>query len=57
MELLKRLHREAENVLPGSTSERRSREEARTDAHFQLGFRACKELLVDLDPREGTRHD
>jgi hypothetical protein len=56
MEVLKRLHNEAEAVLLESGSERESREaDADTNARFQLGLDACEEVLVDLDPREGGR--
>jgi hypothetical protein len=54
MEVLKRLHNEAEAVLLESGTERESREaDAETNARFQLGFDACEEVLVDLDDREG----
>jgi hypothetical protein len=54
MELLQRLHGEAERVLLESVTERRSKEEdAETKELFQLGFDACEELLADLDPRVG----
>jgi hypothetical protein len=56
MEVLKRLHNEAEAVLLESGSERESREaDAETNARFQLGLDACEEVLVDLDDREGGR--
>ncbi|HEY7456530.1 MAG TPA: hypothetical protein VH703_04575 [Solirubrobacterales bacterium] len=56
MEVLKRLHGEAEKVLLESAAERESKEaDAETDAHFQLGLDACEEVLVDLDKREGER--
>lgn len=56
MEVLKRLHGEAEKVLLESGAERESREaDAETNARFQLGFDACEEVLVDLDEREGDR--
>lgn len=52
MELLQRLHGEAERVLLESVNERESREEdAATNELFRLGFDACEELLADLDPR------
>jgi len=52
MELLQRLHGEAERVLLESITERESREEdAVTNERFQLGYDACEELLADLDPR------
>jgi hypothetical protein len=54
MELLQRLHGEAERVLVQSGAERRaSEDEARTTERFQLGYDACEEVLADLDPREG----
>jgi hypothetical protein len=54
MELLQRLHGEAERVLLESATECRSKEEdAETKELFQLGFDACEELLADLDPRVG----
>jgi hypothetical protein len=53
MELLKRLHGEAERVLVQSGAERRaSEDEAKTSERFQLGYLACEEVLADLDPRE-----
>lgn len=53
MELLQRLHGEAERVLLESVTERESREEdAATNELFRLGFDTCEELLADLDPRE-----
>jgi hypothetical protein len=55
MELLQRLHGEAERVLLESITERESREEdAATNELFQLGYDACEELLADLDPREAA---
>ena len=54
MEVLKRLHGEAERVLLESGTERESKEaDAETDARFQLGLDTCEEVLVDLDQREG----
>jgi hypothetical protein len=54
MEMLKRLHGEAEKVLLESGTERESKEaDAETDARFQLGLDTCEEVLVDLDEREG----
>ncbi len=51
VELLQRLHGEAERVLLESATERRSKEEdAETSELFQLGFDACEELLADLGP-------
>jgi hypothetical protein len=56
MEVLKRLHGEAERVLLESGTERESKEaDAETDARFQLGLDACEEVLVDLDLDEGER--
>jgi hypothetical protein len=56
MEVLKRLHGEAERVLLESGTERVSKEaDAETDTRFQLGLDACEEVLVDLDEREGER--
>jgi hypothetical protein len=56
MEVLKRLHGEAERVLLESGSERVSKEaDAETDARFQLGLDACEEVLVDLDEQGGER--
>jgi hypothetical protein len=56
MEVLKRLHGEAEAVLLESGSERESREaDDETNARFQLGLDACEEMLVDLDDREDGR--
>jgi hypothetical protein len=56
MEVLKRLHGEAEKVLLESGTERESKEaDAETDARFQLGLDACEEVLVDLDEREGEQ--
>ena len=55
MELLQRLHGEAERVLLESITERESREEApRPASCFQLGYDACEELLANLDPREAA---
>ena len=49
MEALKRLHDEAATVLTESGSERESRkEDAETEARFQLGLDACEEVLVGL---------
>jgi len=56
MEVLKRLHGEAEVVLSESGTERESKEaDAETNARFQLGLDACEEVLVNLDQREGER--
>ena len=55
MEVLKRLHDEAAAVLTESPGERASRkEDAETEARFQLGLDACEEVLVGLG-REGER--
>jgi hypothetical protein len=55
MELLQRLHGEAERVLLESVTEREAREEdAATNELFRLGSDACEELLADLDPREAA---
>jgi hypothetical protein len=52
MELLRRLHGEAERVLVQSGAEREAREDdARTAGRFQLGYDACEEVLADLDPQ------
>jgi hypothetical protein len=52
MELLQRLHGEAERVLLESITERESREEdAATNERFRLGYDTCEALLADLDPR------
>jgi len=54
MELLKRLHDEAEQVLAGSRTEREGAEDdARTNERFQAGRDACEALLADLDPPNG----
>ena len=54
MELLRRLHAEAEKVLVESGTEREANEDdARTDRRFQIGHDACEEVLVDLDPQKG----
>lgn len=51
MELLRRLHGEAERVLVQSVAERRaSEDDARVAGRFQLGYDACEEVLADLDP-------
>jgi hypothetical protein len=56
MEVLKRLHGEAERVLLESGTERESKKaDAETDARFQLGLDTCEEVLVDLDEREGEQ--
>jgi hypothetical protein len=56
MEVLKRLHGEAEKVLLESGTERESKEaDEETNAHFQLGLDACGEVLVDLGEREGEQ--
>jgi hypothetical protein len=54
MELLKRLHGEAVEILVGSGSEAQSRrDDADTDRRFQLGYEACETMLAELDPRGG----
>jgi hypothetical protein len=56
MEVLKRLHGEAERVLLGSGTEREAREDDQeTSERYQLGLDACEEVLVDLDEREGEQ--
>ena len=53
MELLRRLHGEAVQILVGSGSEARSRrDDADTDRLFQLGYEACEKVLSELDPRD-----
>ncbi len=53
MELVKRLHGEAEQVLVGKGDERQSREAERaTDERYLRGLDACEELLVRLDEAE-----
>lgn len=50
MELLKRLHDEAEQVLHGKGTERQAREDDRaTEERYLRGLDACEELLVRLD--------
>jgi hypothetical protein len=52
MELLKRLHDEAAQVLIESGAEAQSsREDADTSRRFQIGREACEKVLADLDPR------
>lgn len=54
MELVKRLHDEAEQVLVGKGTERQSREAERaTEERYLRGLDACEELLVRLDDTEG----
>jgi hypothetical protein len=54
MEVLKRLHGEAEQVLVGKGTRREEREADRaTDERYLRGLDACEELLVKLDEREG----
>lgn len=55
MELLKRLHGEAVQVLVGSGgSEARSRrDDADTDRRFLIGYETCQAVLAELDPRGG----
>lgn len=56
MELLKRLHDEAEKLLVESPGERRSREEdEEADQRFRVGLDACEEVLVELDDRGGEQ--
>jgi hypothetical protein len=53
MELLKRLHDEAEQVLVGKGTERQAREDDQaTDERYLRGLDACEELLVKLDEVE-----
>ena len=53
MELLQRLRSEAVPILVESGAEAESsREDAKTDGRFQLGYATCEELLNELDPRE-----
>jgi hypothetical protein len=55
MELVKRLHDEAEQVLVGKGDERQSREDERaTEERYLHGLDACEELLVGLDEAEGS---
>lgn len=50
MELLKRLHDEAEQVLQGKGTERQAREDDRaTEERYLRGLDACEELLLGLD--------
>jgi len=52
MELLKRLHDEAVQVLIESGTEAQSsREDADTNRRFQIGHETCEKVLADLDPR------
>lgn len=52
MELLKRLHDEAAQILIESGAEAQSsREDADTSKRFQIGREACEKVLADLDPR------
>ncbi|HEX3609713.1 MAG TPA: hypothetical protein VHU14_08625 [Solirubrobacterales bacterium] len=54
MELLKRLHDEAEQVLVGKGTERQAREGDRaTEERYLRGLDACEELLVRLDEADG----
>jgi hypothetical protein len=56
MELLRRLHDEAAQVLIESGAEAQSgREDADTDRRFQIGREACEKVLTDLDPRASDR--
>lgn len=53
MELLKRLHDEAEQVLVGKGTEREAREDDRaTEERYLPGLDTCEELLVRLDEGE-----
>jgi hypothetical protein len=53
-ELLRRLHREAFEVLAESSTEAQAaREDAATSRRFQLGYRACEAVLAGLEPRGG----
>jgi len=53
MELLKRLHDEAAQVLIESGAEAQSsREDASTNTRFQLGYETYEKVIADLDPRE-----
>jgi hypothetical protein len=55
MELVKRLHDEAEQVLVGKGDERQSREAERaTEERYLRGLDACEGLLLKLDEAEGT---
>jgi len=50
MELLKRLHDEAEQVLHGKGTEREAREDDRaTEERYLRSLDACEELLLRLD--------
>jgi hypothetical protein len=52
MELLKRLHDEAAQILIESGTEAQSsREDADTSRRFQIGYETCEKVLADLDPR------
>lgn len=52
MEVLKRLHDEAGEVLQGSSGERQSREEdAETQTRFLHGQDACEQVLIELAAR------
>lgn len=54
MELAKRLHDEAEQVLVGKGTERKSREAERaTEGRYLRGLDACEELLVRLEAEGG----
>ncbi len=54
IELLRRLHTEAEKVLVESGTERAaSEDDARTDRRFQVGHDTCEEVLADLDSQTG----
>lgn len=54
MELLRRLHGEAVQVLvgPAGSEAQSCRDDADTDRLFQLGYEACEKVLSELDPRD-----
>ncbi len=51
IEVLRRLHGEAAQVLLGSAAES-SREDSETDQRFQVGYETCGTVLADLDQQE-----
>lgn len=54
MELLRRLHGEAESVLEGSACARLLQEEEKSATQrYQRAKTACEELLKQLDPHKG----
>jgi hypothetical protein len=58
MEVLGRLHDEAERLLTESPGERQSREEdAESDQRFQTGLDACEEVLIELDERAVSKRE